>query len=957
MNKFATTFCLLIVSMTLFSQGTLLHIHGTVADSDGVPVSEVPVFISTSFSDSTFFFIDAITGPDGQYEAMIDVVSGDLGGTIFAAIPNCDGTLLEQQVNWQAQPNTTDPVEVVIDFEYCAGITIDSICFVFIAEEINPNGEVQLTAYTPFPIAGNVSYTWDNGDTTQSIVPDEAATYCVTADFSNTCSAVSCYDYFPDSNGNCWSYIDVIYQNLDSVTGSDLATLTVVATGQAPFTYAWDNGMTGASIEAGPGIYCVTVTDAEGCISETCTEVFDFLFCEAYITHDPAGSLLAIAFGVEPLTYLWSTGDSTMSINPQIPGEYCVTVTDATGCEANTCTVYDTLVQIDTCLSFITFYVDSITGGGNPTDSSLTLLVTSFGEAPFTYLWNTGETSSAITVPDLSEIYCVTVTDASGCVSVACSDIWNNFCYSWVEVQYLEEDLAVLDVFTESPAPAISWTWSNGETGPSITVTESGTYCVNVMDENGCMSEACAWVDFGFAGDSCEVIVIPYIGNDSMNAEFVVEALAFGQAPFTYNWSDGSTSNTTTVQDPNELLCVTVTDANGCVSEACLQDFIDPCLIHIEFGFNGQDSTITLSVNAPFGITNDDAFLWSTGDTTQTITVSEDGTYCVTATLVNGCTSTACLNVITTPVDTTFNFLNGFVYGSANEQFTGHVYAYQLLPIDSSDMTGQYTLVDSAQILSGNFYAFTNLPSGVYLLKAVLDEGSAGADDYFPSYHVDAIEWDDATPVVLPNWLPVTTDIFMQPVNNAGGGGIIGGTLLDPDGLLADAGTASREGGLSGIQINLIHQVAGNYRYAITDEDGNFYFDNLPWGTYKVTYDYLGHDAAEVWVTIGPNNPENTSVIINSSGTSVSTEDLKASTTVEVFPNPATNRTSVRLSDYSGELELRMLTMNGQVLLSNRYQYTKGENLELDLSSLENGMFLIELITSRGKTTEMIIKH
>jgi hypothetical protein len=331
-----------------------------------------------------------------------------------------------------------------------------------------------------------------------------------------------------------------------------------------------------------------------------------------------------------------------MALNPTTPGEYCVTVTDATGCQVSSCAVFDTIPQIDSCLSFIIFNTDSSTVG-SPLDTQITLTVLSFGTAPYTYEWNTGETTESIEVSDLTDIYCVTVTDATGCVSVACSDIWNGFCSSWIEVTYLDDGSAQLDVYTESGAPVMDWLWSNGGVGPSIIVNESGTYCATTIDEFGCTSEACAWVDFGIGSDSCFVIIPVY--PDSINGMLIAEAISFGVAPFTYQWSDGSVANSTMLSDPNVQLCVTVTDANGCVASACISDFVDPCEIYIEQDFSSADSAITLFASNPWGVFLEGQYLWSNGETTSSITVLQQGTYCVTATFENGCTSTACTEV------------------------------------------------------------------------------------------------------------------------------------------------------------------------------------------------------------------------------------------------------------------------------------------------------------------------
>ncbi|MEZ4949947.1 MAG: hypothetical protein R2784_11250 [Saprospiraceae bacterium] len=45
------------------------------------------------------------------------------------------------------------------------------------------------------------------------------------------------------------------------------------------------------------------------------------------------------------------------------------------------------------------------------------------GTPPFSFEWSNGQTTSQIIVPEFDPtIYCVTITDATGCVSTACTD-------------------------------------------------------------------------------------------------------------------------------------------------------------------------------------------------------------------------------------------------------------------------------------------------------------------------------------------------------------------------------------------------------------------------------------------------------------------------------------------------------------------------------------------------------
>lgn len=74
-------------------------------------------------------------------------------------------------------------------------------------------------------------------------------------------------------------------------------------------------------------------------------------------------SLNAIAYGTAPFTYLWSTGESSADIFPQFFGDpYSVTITDATGCVAESMVIAPSPNALDFCSAHFTsnISVDSV---------------------------------------------------------------------------------------------------------------------------------------------------------------------------------------------------------------------------------------------------------------------------------------------------------------------------------------------------------------------------------------------------------------------------------------------------------------------------------------------------------------------------------------------------------------------------------------------------------------------
>jgi len=89
--------------------------------------------------------------------------------------------------------------------------------------------------------------------------------------------------------------------------------------------------------------------------------------------------LQAIATGVEPFTYEWSTGSLWQGIGVTSNGSYCVTITDADGCTSSACQNVDDIVDCHVELT-------------NNQNGNCLLTSNLIGQWPFTYVWDDGST-------------------------------------------------------------------------------------------------------------------------------------------------------------------------------------------------------------------------------------------------------------------------------------------------------------------------------------------------------------------------------------------------------------------------------------------------------------------------------------------------------------------------------------------------------------------------------------
>ncbi|HRH70909.1 MAG TPA: hypothetical protein PLB89_15510, partial [Flavobacteriales bacterium] len=122
--------------------------------------------------------------------------------------------------------------------------------------------------------------------------------------------------------------------------GGSTGSITAMADGTAPFSYAWSNGQTGQTATGlVAGSYSVTVTDANGCGASNTFQVGEptAVGGSANVTNATCGGNNGSATasgsgGTGAYNYAWSTGAVGPNLNNVAAGNYSVTITDANQC-------------------------------------------------------------------------------------------------------------------------------------------------------------------------------------------------------------------------------------------------------------------------------------------------------------------------------------------------------------------------------------------------------------------------------------------------------------------------------------------------------------------------------------------------------------------------------------------------------------------------------------------------
>lgn len=189
-------------------------------------------------------------------------------------------------------------------------------------------------------------------------------------------------------------------------------------------------------------------------------------------------------------------------------------------------------------------------------------------------------------------------------------------------------------LFLDAGASNLTYSWSNGSTSRELTVLQPGTYSVFVEDSAYCK---------GWDTVTVNLFTSPIIdlGPDVSFCDGDSAIVDAGPGFSSYMWNTGATSQTITA-DMTGVYTVTIADTNGCVEEDLIIVSENP----IPFIFLGPDiegckgDPITI-----FGDPGFTAYVWSTGEITPNITVSQVGKYWLTITDQAGCINTDTIEV------------------------------------------------------------------------------------------------------------------------------------------------------------------------------------------------------------------------------------------------------------------------------------------------------------------------
>ena len=495
------------------------------------------------------------------------------------------------------------------------------------------------------------SYSWSNTATTASITGVVAGTYNVTVTDANGCTA--------SNSGTITQPValvaaSVVDSNVSCNGFSDGGATASATGGTPPYSYAWSNSATTASITGVvAGTYNVTITDANGCTDNTSVTITQPTAFTASVVIDSnvtcngfsdGGATVSASGGTPPYSYSWSNTATTASITGVVAGTYNVTVTDANGCTAsNSGTITQPVALVAASV------VDSNASCNGFSDGGATASATG-GTPPYSYSWSNTATTASITGV-VAGTYNVTITDANGCTGSTSVTITEPVAL--VAASVVDSNVSC-NGFSDGGAtasatggtPPYSYSWSNSATTASITGVVAGTYNVTITDANGCTGSTSVTITEPVALVAASVVDSNASCNGFSDGGATASASG-GTPPYSYAWSNSATTASITGVVAGTYNVI-ITDANGCTGNTSVTITEPTALIAASvvdsnvscYGLSDGGATASASGGtAPY------SYFWSNSATTASITGVVAGTYSVIITDANGCSSLSSVTI------------------------------------------------------------------------------------------------------------------------------------------------------------------------------------------------------------------------------------------------------------------------------------------------------------------------
>jgi PKD repeat protein len=589
------------------------------------------------------------------------------------------------------------------------------------------------------------------------------------------------------------------------------------------------------------------------------------------------------------------------------------------------------------------------------------------------YEWDFGDDSENSTQPSPTHqytengVYQITFTGstANGCIvttyhNITITDICNiTPVISTTKTGPGQYTFAILPSGLQN---GFIWNFGNGKTSsqlnPSYQYDKKGTYQITFTGTTteGCPVAATHTLE---VTDACDIEhTIKATRTNTGLYTFTLEPAANMQSGFTWNFGDTKTSTQlnpshTYVNNGTYQITFTGNTAQGCpIAATYTLEVTDVCNAqHVIKAVKTNTGVYTFTLEPVVNMQS--GFIWNFGNTetsTQlnpTHAYTKNGTYQVTFTgnTVQGCPISVQHSLTITDIVENLPYnISGKVQADKNLVTDGIVILYE-------QKFGTWSAINYGVISNGE-YIINQVPKGNYLLYALpnLEKYS----NYLPTYYINAFTWNQAQEVKVNETVAnATINLIGLNSTTKGNGKISGSITIDEDAYEKDIfgrvgsnslgrTTASK---VANIPVYLTDNTGKIIAWTLTDEDGNYTFENLPTGSFKVSVQKPSTQGGESsTVSLSQGKPEAVveKLEITKAGRVTGTTKNENGEALFAYPNPSkgniqfSKRVSGAIYDVTGSLILKL-----------------DNTTTANLSAVEKGIYLLK--TDTGEIVKIMI--
>ena len=420
-----------------------------------------------------------------------------------------------------------------------------------------------------------ISYSWSPTGSGASTASLPAGTYTVIVTDASPCNITNIINLVQPTA------LTATATSTPATCGQSNGTANVsVSGGTLPYntTYTWSPvGGSAATATNLPGnTYNVTIADANGCKVTAQTVVAQQSSINLSVSNTSAkcginnGTATAIATGGNgTITYTWSpSGGNTNTATGLAPGNYTISVSDASGCVTFTNTTVGNNPS-----PVLTTTVTNVLCFGASTGSASVSINAGTGTAPFTYNWSpSGGTNSVADnlsagATTAGTSYTVLVTDNVNCTASAVVTITQPAALTVTATNTtttcgLSNGSTSCTASGGTPNYTYKWLPTGGTSNPAINLP-GNTYTVTVTDANNCTATAQTTVA---QTTSVTLTVSNTPAKCGINNGTATAVAGGGTGTLTYTWSPSGGNTTAATNLAPGIYTIAVSDMLGCLS-------------------------------------------------------------------------------------------------------------------------------------------------------------------------------------------------------------------------------------------------------------------------------------------------------------------------------------------------------------------------------------------------------